>query len=84
MHQDFFRGDIFNGITDVTQGQVSLTNCNADDEHNQQAYHYSNRNQILFQRVEIVKMKIDGEARQQDIVLVFPCSVAVPEEAIIR
>jgi predicted ABC-type transport system involved in lysophospholipase L1 biosynthesis ATPase subunit len=54
-------GDIFNGIADVTQGQVPLTDRDTNDQNNQQADHRGNRNQILFQRIEVVEMKINGE-----------------------
>ena len=64
-------GDVFNGIADITKGQVPLTDSDANDQNNQQAYHDGDRNQIFFQRIEVMEMEINGEASQHDIILLF-------------
>jgi hypothetical protein len=46
VHQ-IFGGDVFNGVADVTQGQMSLTNRDADDKNNQQADNRGNRQKIF-------------------------------------
>ncbi len=53
-------GDVFNGIADITKGQVPLTDSDSNDQNNQQAYHDGNRNQVLFQRIEVMEMEING------------------------
>ncbi len=50
---------------------MSLANRDANDEHNQHANHRGNREQVLFQRLKIVKMKINGEPDQHNVVLRF-------------
>ncbi len=65
------RGDIFNGGTDVTQGQMPLAYRNANDKNNQQAHRCGNGKQILFQRIEVMQMKINGEPDQHHVALRF-------------
>ena len=50
---------------------MSLTYRDANEQNNQQADRHRDGNQVLFQRLKVVKMKINGEADQHDIVLFF-------------
>ncbi len=38
----------------------ALTDSDSNDQNNQQAYHDGNRNQVLFQRIEVMEMEING------------------------
>ena len=50
---------------------MSLTNCDTNDKNNQQADRRSNHQEILFKRLQVVQMKINGEPDQHHVVLRF-------------
>ncbi len=52
-------GDVFNGIATLRRGRRP-DGQRFECIKYQQAYHDGNRNQVLFQRIEVMEMEING------------------------
>ena len=50
---------------------MALANRNTNDNNNQQTDCRGNREEILLQGIQVVQMKINGEANQHHVVLRF-------------